>query len=227
VFVDPGPQPDGEMSEIECRLLEAARRDRVPDALRARMADGFAAQLGRAALHGGPAAGAPLFAKAGMWGVLTLAVLAAVAGWHATRPASRVESAAPAAPVVRASAPAAVEDGTAQVPAPAPSRSAEATDSARSRVPADEDGALRAEIALLDRARKALRDGASARALQLLDAHRERFAQARLAPEAEALRIEALVQGGSREQARLLSRQFASAYPAHPLTEHVAKLAPP
>jgi hypothetical protein len=224
--MDPGSQPNAEMSELERRLLEAARHDHVPDALSARMADGLAAKLASATLSGGPAVGAqlgsPLLAKMSLWGVLSLAVVGAVAGWYATRPAPAKQRAEPA---VAISSPAAV--AAAEPAAQTTSQSAQSAADMLASAAGGDDEALRAEIALLDRAHKALRGGASALALRLLDEHRERFARARLAPEASALRIEALVQRGSREQARSLSRQFVSAYPTHPLTEHVAKLAAP
>jgi hypothetical protein len=232
--MDPGSQLNGEMSELERRLLEAARRDRVPDALGARMADALGMQVAGTALQGGLAAGgqlgAPLAAKAGLWGMMTLAVVSAVVGWQAMRTAARTDSTAPAR---TASAPAAVPESNTAARAdsprandaePALARTAEGDD-APLRAHGD-DAALRAEIALLDQARKAVQRRASARALHLLAEHQERFVHPQLAPEASALRIEALVQRGSREQARSLSRQFMSAYPTHPLAEHVTRLAP-
>jgi len=238
--MDPVPQPDWEMSELERRLLEAARSDRVPDALGARMAEGLGVQnAAGAALQSAPPAGstlgAPLFAKVGLWGVLSVALVAAVASWHGAQSAPRARLAAqpphasvpagvarpalavPAADATGAGAPAA------RAAAPRADGAAAALPPART-VPLPDDAALRAEIALLDRARQAMREGASARALRLLDQHTRRFAPARLAPEAAALRIEALVQRGSHEQAGAMSRQFVSAYPSHPLSAHVSQL---
>ncbi len=232
--MDPGSQPNGETSELERRLLEAARRDRVPDALGARMADALGVQVAGTALQGGVAAsgqlGAPLAVKAGLVAVMTLGVVGAVIGWQAMRPAARSDSAAAAR---GASAPAAVTESNSAARAPSPraddadraiARTAEGDD-APLRAEGD-DAVLRAEIALLDQARKALQGRASTRALHLLAEHQARFARPQLAPEAAALRIEGLVQRGSREQARALSRQFMSAYPTHPLAEHVTSLAP-
>jgi hypothetical protein len=230
--MDRASQPNGDMTELERRMLEAARSDRVPDALGARMAEGLGVQVGTGALTSGLASGAklgaPLFAKAGLWGVLTLGLVAAVAGWRAAQPAPRV------ARTPRASAPTAVQPVAAQ-----PSEPPAAVEAAGQGVPAGahdelaapaapaaiiDDAALRAEVALLDRARNALRDGASKRALRLLDQHGQRFTRARLAPEATALRIEALVKLGSHEQAGSMSQEFASTYPSHPLGDHVARL---
>jgi hypothetical protein len=138
----------------------------------------------------------------------------------------------------RASAPSRVAEPTAAPAAahatgaihpPAQAAPARADDTAATstaaRTVAPDDAALHAEIALLDRARNALRAGESARALRLLDHHEQRFAHARLAPEAAALRIDALVQRGSHEQAGSMAQQFVSAYPSHPLSAQVSKLA--
>jgi outer membrane protein assembly factor BamD (BamD/ComL family) len=88
-----------------------------------------------------------------------------------------------------------------------------------------DDAALRAEVALLARARRALQQNATARAHQVLDQHRSRFARGTLAPEAAALRIEALFQQGAFEQAEAKTAAFMRAYPNHPLHTHVARLA--
>lgn len=242
--MDAGQPSNGEMSELERRLLEAARHDRVPDALGARMAEGLGVSVTPAALHGGPAAGgelgglttgtqlgAPLFAKTGLWGVLSVAlVTAGVAGWQATRPpppASAPQDAS--SPSIAAGAAAASPSPRAAAGAtdPVPARQATRTELAVTQSPAaapEQDAVLHAEVALLDRARTALRSRQSGRALRLLDQHRARFAPPRLAPEAAALRIEALVQRGAHEQAAAMSRQFVDAHPAHPLRERVAKL---
>jgi hypothetical protein len=230
--MDPEPRPDWNMSELERRLLEAARRDRVPRELGARMADGLGVQMtASAAIGSGSAVGAPLFAKAALWGVLSVALVVGVASWHE---ANSAEGAGMAEQRTRASAPSRVAepvvanatgavDPTAQAAPARAGDAAAALPTARSIAP--DDAALHAEIALLDHARNALREGGSARALRLLDQHERRFARARLAPEAAALRIEALVQRGSHEQAGSMARQFVSAYPSHPLSAQVSKLA--
>jgi len=231
--MDPQPWSDGDLGELERRLLEAAKRDRVPDALGARMAQGLGVHVaGETAAVAGAAGsqlGAPLFAKVGLWGVLSLAVVATVAGWRAAQSAApssadaahAASAARPAPATAVASSPAAGMTDQAQPLSAAKASEARAEEHP---APAFDDAALRAEIALLDRARDALKDGASARALRLLDRHHARFAPARLAPEAAALRIEALVQRGAHAQATTMSRQFISTYPTHPLTEHVSAL---
>ncbi len=233
--MDPQPWSDGDLGELERRLLEAAKRDRVPDALGARMAQGLGVHVAGTTTAGASAAGglgAPLFAKVGLWGVLSLALVAAVAGWRGAQsgaPSTRAahaarEDAPPAAALPRSDRTTSAIDETAQPTAvaqssaqPPPERPAAAFD----------DAALRAEIALLDRVRDALQRGASTRALRLLDRHHQRFAPAKLAPEAAALRIEALVQHGSHAQAITMSRHFTSTYPTHPLRDHVSSLTTP
>lgn len=242
-MMDPESRPNWEMSELERRLLEAARRDRVPHEIGARMAEGLGVQMtASAAVPGASAAGsagfAPVFAKVSLWGVLSVALVAAVASWHEANSEKAVRKAEQRPPAsapsqVRVAEPAAapaMADATSPVDLTAQAAPARAGDTAaalpaaRTAAPSD-DAALHAEIALLDRARSALREGASARALRLLDQHARRFARARLAPEAAALRIEALVQRGSHAQAGAMARQFMSAYPSHPLSSQISQLA--
>lgn len=231
-----------QLSELERSLLDAARHEHVPPALGARMADALGMQwsgAGAGALAGtsttstaaSASVGAPLFAKLGLWGVLSAGVIAA-ASWQFMRPSDVAHPGEPAAP---AGAPAAVTEpavvqpesirpaAVPEVQAIAPSVRASGV---RASAPSD-DAALLAEISLLDRARTALRERASGRAVALLDQHARRFARGKLAPEAAALRIEALVQRGSHAQARAMAQKFVRAYPSHPLSAQVAKLTQP
>lgn len=76
-----------------------------------------------------------------------------------------------------------------------------------------EHSKLLRDVALLDRARSALRAGNAARALTELnryDAERETHILDR---EAQLLRIEALVQSGNRKQASELARAYLAAFP--------------
>ena len=229
--------PNGDMSELELRLLEAARADRIPPEFRMRMAEGLGVHAAGAAVHGalsaGGKVGAPWFAKTGLWGVLSLSLVVAGASWYAARsapgasrePHEPMSSAREVAPAGGEIAP---DASSATTPAKPEQTAAPATDTAppaRVRAAAGgDDAALRAEVALLDRARQALHAGEAPLALRLLDQHSRRFARGMLEPEATALRIEALVQIGSYEQAGAMSQRFVSAYPSHPLREHVAKL---
>ena len=174
---------NADTSELEQQLLDLAREDRIPAALSARMAEGLGVQVAGAAAHGGLAAGskltAPLFAKTGLWGVLSIALVAAVATWYAapsaTRPvrAARHEPAASPVPALAhsavatsAAASAASAAGVASVALEQTAPFAEVTAPSRARpAAASDDAALRAEVALLDRVRDALRTNAGARAL--------------------------------------------------------------
>lgn len=72
-----------------------------------------------------------------------------------------------------------------------------------------EDAALQAEVALVDRVRRGLDAGDPEAALILLDRHaREHGASGRLAPEARALRLEALTRLGRNSEARAVAREM-------------------
>jgi hypothetical protein len=61
---------------------------------------------------------------------------------------------------------------------------------------------LAQELAILERARGALARSDGAQAQRILDAYEQRFARPRLGPEAELLRVEALLALGDEAQAR-------------------------
>src|SRR5439155_3985407 len=77
--------PDGEMTELERRLLDAATRDRIPSELKARMAGALAAHAASASAIPASAKSGLLFSKAGLWGWLPVAILAAAGAWYAAR----------------------------------------------------------------------------------------------------------------------------------------------
>jgi hypothetical protein len=243
--MDPTSESNALGSALEQRLLEAARSDHIPQALCARMAEGLGVQAAGASLSVGGTLTAPLFAKSGLWGALAVAGVVTFAALQLTRPDAESADGAqthevrspPSAQTVATSAlanaaPASAPDPrpTERAPEPlAPPSPAPAAPAvraaARPSAPATtSDDALRAEVTLLDRARLALRDGESARALRLLDQHQSRFTQPTLAPEAAALRIEALVRHGAVAQADALGQRFAAAYPTHPLRARVEAL---
>lgn len=72
---------------------------------------------------------------------------------------------------------------------------------------------LASERALLDRAREQLVVGQPARALEMVESHRARFASGSLAEEREALAIIALIKQGARDQAAERAAQFKTTYP--------------
>ncbi|WP_437727093.1 hypothetical protein [Sorangium sp. So ce861] len=84
---------------------------------------------------------------------------------------------------------------------------------------------LASELALLDTARRALRSGDPAAALALLDRHAREFADAQLADEAAAIRVEALASKGDRAGAQAAARRFLEAHPGSPHADRVESAA--
>jgi hypothetical protein len=76
---------------------------------------------------------------------------------------------------------------------------------------------LASEIATLDQAKHAVKSGDSVRALHILDSYDATFSHGALAPEASALRIEALVRAGRRVEAQNALGAFRSSHPESPL----------
>jgi len=223
-------EPDAwQKTKLEQQLLDAAKRDQIPGELALQVGSALSTSSSASSSTSSivPAASAAaqgglLSTKAGLWGFLSIALLAGAGAFYAARapsPAARVAPEAPAAQLEAATP----RVASASLPAPAlPAAVQAAAPAVRAR--AVPEAALREEIEVLDRAREALERGAAERALSLLDQHRRRFVQGTLVPEAEAMRIEALVSSGEVERAQRMSRRFLSAYPAHPLRERVSAL---
>ncbi len=91
-----------------------------------------------------------------------------------------------------------------------PERAAAATAARASSQPEEEAPAndVAAEVALLDRARKAVTQGDSAAALAALEKHHSEFKNGTLGPEADVLRIEALLARGDSGSAAQAARAF-------------------
>ncbi len=81
------------------------------------------------------------------------------------------------------------------------------------------------EIAVLDRARAALRDGDPSTALRLVDEHDARFHGDTFALEASVLRIDALDALGRAAAALALADRFLAAHPNTPMSQHVRSVA--
>jgi hypothetical protein len=92
------------------------------------------------------------------------------------------------------------------------------------RVVADDTEELAAELAGLDRVKRATERGDGVGAIALLDAHDARFRNGRLVPEATVLRIEALLSAGDRASAKKLAATFLERHPKSPLTGRVHTL---
>ncbi|MEZ4448533.1 MAG: sigma-70 family RNA polymerase sigma factor [Nannocystaceae bacterium] len=98
----------------------------------------------------------------------------------------------------------------ARVPGPPPPRSTEGDEASRSPVDgAPIDGALAAELALVEAIRGAEAAGASARALDLASDHALRFPDGALARERDGLRISALCHLGRAAEAEALAERLA------------------
>ena len=87
--------------------------------------------------------------------------------------------------------------------------------SAKPVAPNDE---LAQELASIDQARSALRSGNAAAALEQVSRYERAYKRPRFAPEASAVRIEALIAQGRRVEAARLARVFMANHPGHPLT---------
>lgn len=89
---------------------------------------------------------------------------------------------------------------------------------------APEGASLADEVRLLDRARRAVAGGDAARAFEALSDFDRASPRPRLAEEAEALRIEALVLAGRTSAAHRGYVLFASRHPTSPQIAHLARL---
>ncbi len=117
---------------------------------------------------------------------------------------------------------------TATVERPKPNDLAEPARAAEADEPPTADAqpgdSLHAELAIIDYARAELRAGQPAAALTLLDRYHVAFPQARFAPEAAAVRVEALLALGRRDEALALARTFLERYPKSPVARRMRSL---
>jgi hypothetical protein len=208
-----------DMTALERELLAAARADRMPAELGLRVSSALTTSVSAGGSSGVAAQGGLWFVK-NVWGVLSIVLLAGAGAFYASTSAPAVI----ARPQPAISLPKTVpEPATSVAPPAAAAQPIEAPRAAQPTALLDE-GALRREVSLLDRARVALDRGAAVAALALLEQHRTRFARGALAPEAEALRIEALAQRGDVDEARARLQRFMRAHQSHPMSERLRAL---
>ena len=223
--------PEPAWTEQEGALLSAAREERMPVALEARV---------RAALELGcstpvePASGSssrsltdtgsarPLLAgKLSLWG--TMGVITAVAvGYYALHRAPRGADDRPTASTPSAATIAAPRAPTPERPRRAPAVSSDTGDQATG------PDQLRIEAELLEHVRRALGQGAlrdAGRWLARYDAHLAQGAVGALRPEREVLAIELQVRTGARDAAKTQADRFLREHPDHPLRDRVRALA--
>jgi hypothetical protein len=110
---------------------------------------------------------------------------------------------------------------------PAPSASSPSTDVEREpkREPKREPASLDEELASMQRARAALRQGNAPAALAELDRFGQRPGWRQLAVEASLLRIEVLARAGRVDESRNLARRFIAQHPNNPLVDRARSFA--
>lgn len=235
-------------SDFGARLWRSAHAESPSDEVRARA---LAAALSAGAGGGGgggnsnapPSPNAAIGAKGAALGWKLALGIALVAGgvvlFVTTRPAEHhgspaslpVASAVPspsasASPIVEARSMPSGE--AAEAPSAEPSANAPRAASAPPPPPPPPSSAPRAltladEVVAIDAARAVLARGDARAALRALDGYDKTFPRGTLAPEAEALRIEALAASGDRAGAAARANAFLSAHPSSPLAARVRR----
>jgi hypothetical protein len=230
---------------LEQRLLNAAARQEPSPELSARMAAAIGVVAPGPAPSPEPAPGmagtgtlAPKAAVgiSSLWPwVSGLVIVAAAGAIVVTRPfGDKALSTSRPPTVVAARAPAASPPakmaGTKEpesVPAPATvGKAAPNAGAARARTAGANatSSAISEQIALVDAASAAVSAGAGERALAVLREYQSKYPAGSFRPEVSALRIEALVLVGRREEAHSLAERFVTQYKG-PLAERVARVA--
>ncbi len=98
---------------------------------------------------------------------------------------------------------------------------------APSPLPSAQRSQLADEVAALGRAQASLEAGRAAEALGLLDEYARGFKSPHLRPEADAMRIEAIVATGDTALARKTLERFRLEHPGSPLLRHLEAVVPP
>jgi hypothetical protein len=226
-------KPEG--LELSALFEQARHGDEPSDEDRRRVTGRVAEQL---ALGAGVGAAALTITRFGWatsfktWGVVAVALAGAGSGAYllgapSAAPSSSVAVApAPVVPrgpsaVALELAPPVVEKSDAVVPEPTPVKRERASASSPAPSSADEPGRLARETAALRAANEALRGGAPARALGLLDAFAKEFPGGVLTQEALATRVSALCALGRVSEARAVGTRFVQRYPRSPVAARV------
>jgi hypothetical protein len=232
---------DGQTADLafERLLLQSARHDDPTEQDARRVWSSFSASMGAALAPASDAAGAAFLRRLRHAGI-TKFVAGALAGsaltalWFDARPpvapavtstappvASTFSSAAPPSGATSAAPPSASE--------PAPPQRLERRRSAAPRLAparnAVASSTLAAEIEALDEARALFAAGRYDRVASLTDGYRRRFPEGQLAPEAEALAIEALDLQGDRAAAVRRAERFLERYPNDPHAARISAIA--
>lgn len=229
---DPRRLLDEDSTSFESKLLRAGKKDAPAPHNRRRIA----AALGVGSVFAASTVATGASATGKSWlGLATGSVLriaaTVTAGALAVYGGARVlapdtEEPAPKPPVtVSRPAPAPARppaEVAPPAPAPAPVESAEPV--VRRAAPASTADTLSEELAVLDRARRALARGEPGAALAQLDDHARRFPKRHLSSEATVLRIEALVKSGDTAQAARLGKDFLARQPNSPYEKRVSSL---
>jgi hypothetical protein len=221
--LDPARLGDSSTSELARELLSLGREDAAGELVRqgARRA---AEQALASALAGQAGATAWSLSLAKWFGIGVGVGLVSVGIVAAVAPSPTAERAARPRPIPTAIVQREVHEAPAVVSIDelplAPPVSMPTGRAARSQRPPP-DG-LEREIAILDRARKAVADGTPSLALRELDEHSADFRV--LAPEAQSLRIEALYASGRRNEADAFANRFLTSFPQSPLSARVRAL---
>lgn len=238
---DPERLLEGGGSDLERCLIGAIAGERPSPELRDRMAQALGVPLAAAGLAATVAASqtaataktaAGIGAGAGgmaplAWisaGVVSLVLAGAIVGVAVWKDAPAKSLPAPVTP-----APLPVQPPAQPEPDPSPVVEMPLNASAPLAQPRSRSAAtaqdLRKQIALIDAARAAISASAGERALDLLRQYQEKYQGGTFAPEAAALKIEALAKLGRAAEARAGAERFRAQYGESPQTDRVLRAA--
>lgn len=242
---DPERLLEGGGSDLERCLIGAIAGERPSPELRDRMAQALGVPLAGAGLAASVAASqaaataktvAGIGAGAGgmaplAWisvGVVSLVLAGAIVGVGVWKHAPAKSLPAPVTP-----APLPVQPPAQPEPDPSPVVEMPLNASAPLAQPRSRSAAtardlardLRKQIALIDAARAAISASAGERALDLLRQYQEKYQGGTFAPEAAALKIEALAKLGRAAEARAGAERFRAQYGESPQTDRVLRAA--